>query len=77
MKCKVCDKETKFLRWKNGINRNEKPRTIHTLSGMAMIVSPVHVCKFRHETIGTDPNILQKLPTEVLPFVLLHKIGEV
>ena len=75
IKCKVCDKETHFLRWKNGIDRNEKPRTIHTLSGMAMIVTPVYVCKFRHETLGTDANILQKLPIELSPFVLLHKTG--
>ena len=47
--------------------------TIHTLGGMAMIVNPASVCKFRHETLGTDANILQKLPIEISPFVVLHK----
>ena len=25
IKCKVCDKETRFLSWKNGTDRCEKP----------------------------------------------------
>ena len=25
IKCKVCDKETRFLNWKNGTDRCEKP----------------------------------------------------
>ena len=28
IKCKVCDKETRFLSWKNGTDRCEKPHTI-------------------------------------------------
>ena len=76
IKCKVCDKETHFLRWKNGTDGNEKPRTTDKFIGMAMIVTPVYVCKFRHETLGTDANILQKIPIQLSTFVLLHKTGK-
>ena len=73
IKCKVCDKETRFLSWKNGTDRCEKPNTIYTLSGVATIVSPVYTFKFRHETLGADANILQKLSIEIYQFVYLIK----
>ena len=72
IECKVCDKETRFLSWKNGTDRCEKPHTIYTLSGIATI-SPVYTFKFRHEALGADAKILQKLTIEIYQFVYLIK----
>ena len=61
IKCKVCDKDTHFLRW---------------IMAMIVIPVYVGITyKFTHETLGVDANILQKLPIEKSPFVLFHKTG--
>lgn len=61
--------------WLDGSTDKAQPRKVHDSHGIMLLVSRIYKCSFGHEVYGHDPCILEKLPSELVPFLLWHKTG--
>ena len=71
-----CNKIIGLSRWNVGHSDGHCPRLLHDLNNMVLLVPAVYACDNGHETVATDPYILQKFPEEEhIPFILFHRSG--
>ena len=55
--------------------RSITTRAIHDINSIVLLVSCQYICLNSHAYLTTDPPLLQLIPPEYIPSVLLHKTG--
>ena len=70
-----CFGHLQFTSWRMGQSEGKWPRIIHDVDNVILLVSATYKCDSGHEVIGSDARITQMIPSQYLPFVLLHRTG--
>ena len=71
-----CGQQLSIFRWNTGSSAGHCPRIIHDIQHVTLLVAAVYKCENGHETLSTDPHILDLfLEQEHVPFILFHRSG--
>lgn len=70
-----CRSILQFHSWRIGTSEGNKPRIIHASENTVLLVSAVYSCENGHIILGSDARIIKIIPSQFVPFILLHKIG--
>ena len=71
-----CTKAIHLHQWNTGHSDGHHPRLLHDLNYMVLLVPALYACDNGHQTLATDPYILQQFPeAEHIPFILFHRSG--
>ena len=64
-----CTKAIHLHQWNTGHSDGHHPRLLHDLNYMVLLVPALYACDNGHQTLATDPYILQQFPeAEHIPF---------
>ena len=62
--------------WTTGQNKATQPRLLHGNHYPVLLIGAIYKCSSNHHVIfSTDPRLLQKINTNEIPFILLHRSG--
>lgn len=74
--CSTSERLKATTRWKDGEKQHDLPRKIYGLKNDVLVVSRVYSCRYGHQIIAHDPDILSQLKGLLTPgFILFHKGG--
>ena len=69
-----CGQQLSIFRWNTGSSAGHCLCIIHDIQHVTLLVAAVYKCENGHETLSTDPQILD-LFLEHVPFILFHRSG--
>lgn len=71
-----CGRPLERKEWQNRQQSGSRPRIIHDIDGIVLLVSRTYMCASGHRFLSHDPQILEQFPcASQIPFVLSHKSG--
>lgn len=70
-----CDSVMHFQCWRTGSHKGNQPRVIHSIESTILLVTAEYSCGNGHIIFGSDSRIIQIIPAQFVPFVLLHRTG--
>ena len=71
-----CTGKLVFFEWSNGRTKSIQPRLLHDTHHLILLVGAIYTCSdTNHKVHSTDPRLISKLDSTILPFHLLHRSG--